>query len=79
MPAVVLMDLAAGAIATRFPAWHLATIGNAKFLRPVLPDVPLTLQLSIDTDTGQARFRCALIDGDAATGDFTFTARDLKS
>lgn len=75
VPAVVLLDLAVSAVQARFPSMRLATAGAAKFLRPVLPAVPLTLWLALDPASGRARFRCALAEGDAAVGELGFVAR----
>ncbi len=72
VPAVLLVDLAVAGILQRYPLLQLSSVGTAKFLRPVPPAQPLVLHLSIDPDTGQSRFRCALAEGDAALGDLLF-------
>jgi 3-hydroxymyristoyl/3-hydroxydecanoyl-(acyl carrier protein) dehydratase len=72
VPAVLLIDLAVAEILQRYPLLQLSCVGTAKFLRPVQPAQPLVLHLSIDADSGQSRFRCALADGDAAVGDLLF-------
>lgn len=72
VPAVLLLDRVTDAVLARFPRWRLASVGSAKFLRPVLPETSLTLHLSLDTDSGRARFRCALAEGDAAVGELGF-------
>ncbi len=74
VPAVVLLELAVEAIHERFPSLQVSAVGSAKFLRPVFPASPLTLQLSVDTSRGQARFRCQLAEGDAAVGELGFVA-----
>lgn len=74
VPAVLLIDLAVGAIRARFPALQLTAIASAKFLRPVLPEAALQLQLSIDPASGAARFRCLLGTGEAAVGELRFGA-----
>jgi 3-hydroxymyristoyl/3-hydroxydecanoyl-(acyl carrier protein) dehydratase len=79
VPAVVLLDFAARALAGALgrPA-RLTAVPAAKFLAPLLPGQPFTVTLSVDAAAGSARFVVASPSQELASGRLEFTA-DARS
>lgn len=69
VPAVVLLDFAARALAQALgrPV-RLTAVPAAKFLRPLLPGQPFSVELQLDESARSARFKAGTADAELAQG-----------